>query len=350
MTINICKKIIIFLIFSILIIISDDSALVFGKDIEKIVYTEEYDSQETIDEELFGEESEYEEYDVYTEIDEEPENTNEMIVLAPPVENKYQPVLKATVEKIYSFRSIDSFNTIWDNSDNFRTLYRTVPSMMQTAPSIIHAAHYKFKPDDNTSVDWGHSALSSFDGLSVGFIEKLESDYDSGMKITTKIGKLNISSAIYDSLETNNPAGGMLISTNDFSLGEMKGKIRFGGGIYTNEYGNTNASKNSYGLFTQYKKGRFTLGAQIGKTQFSNENYGTSIYLYPKIRLTNSLTITSKIANHFEQNYNQEEIGLTYKPARNNPNDFSISINASLYNGEGTKNKQRLKLSTEFKL
>ena len=96
-------------------------------------------------------------------------------------------VLEATIEKSYSFRSVEAFNTIWDSSENFRTMYRTTPSMLQTAPSIIHAAHYRFKPDEDTSVYWGHAALSSFDGISVGFIGKLESDYDTGLKIQTKI-------------------------------------------------------------------------------------------------------------------------------------------------------------------
>ena len=159
--------------------------------LEKVTYSEDYDSQASVDEELFDEESEYEEYFVYTEVDDEPEDTTEMIILAPDnLGNKKVTTLHATVEKSYSFRAVEAFNTIWDSSDNFRTLYRTVPSMMQTAPSVIHAAHYRFIPDENTEVYWGHSALSSFDGVSVGFVGKLESDYDSGLKINTRIGKV----------------------------------------------------------------------------------------------------------------------------------------------------------------
>lgn len=343
-------KKILFACMLILFIISASVCNAEPEKIERVTYSEDYDSQESVDEELFGEESEYEEYVVYTEVEDE-EDTTEMIVLA-PVKNDKGPALRATIEKVYSFRSIEAFNTIWDNSDNFRTLYRTVPSMMQTAPSIIHAAHYKFNPDENTSVYWGHASLSSFDGVSVGFVGKLESDYDTGIKVNTKIGNLNFSAAIYDSLETNNPAGGMLVATDELSFAKIKGNFKFGGGFYTNEYGDTNASKNSAGLFAKYTYNRFSIGAQIGKTQYSSGNgsYGTSFYLYPTYKLTDSLYIKSKIASHIDQNYNQEEIGLTYKPAKNNPNEFSISLNASLFNGEGTKNKQRLKLSTEFKL
>lgn len=333
-------------------LISSQAISAENNKIERITYTEEYDSQETIDEELFGEESEYEEYDIYTEEEEEPDDTTEMIILAPVENYGKTPRLEATIEKIYSFRSIEAFNTIWDESNNFRTIYRTVPSMLQTAPSIIHAAHYRFNTDENTSIYWGHAALSSFDGISVGFVGKLESDYDSGLKINTKIGKMNVSAAIYDSLETNNPAGGVLISSEELSFGKMKGTIKVGGGIYTNEYGDESASKNSGGLFARYKRGKFSIGTQIGETQYSNSNgkYGTSLYLYPTYQITDSLYFKTKIAAHLTQNYNQEEIGVTYKPSKNNPNEFSLSINASLYNGEGTTNKQRLKLSTEFKL
>ncbi|MCR5260357.1 MAG: hypothetical protein K6C94_00795 [Candidatus Gastranaerophilales bacterium] len=320
--------------------------------LEKVIYSEDSEVQESVDEELFEEEKEYEEYDVYTEEDEQPEDTTEMIILAPQNNFNGKTVLRATIEKVYSFRSVEAFNTIWDNSANYRTLYRTVPSMLQTAPSIIHAAHYRFSPDENTSVYWGHAALSSFNGMSVGFVGKLESDYDSGIKVTTRMGKLNVAAAIYDSLETNNAAGGILISSDEIKFKKIKGSFKFGGGFYTNEYGDADAAKNSAGLFATYTRGRFSLGTQIGKTQYggSGGRYGTSFYLYPSFRLTDSLYFKSKIASHIDQNYNQEEIGLTYKPARNNPNEFSISLNASLYNGEGTRSKQRLKLSTEFKL
>ena len=111
-----------------------------------------------------------------------------MIILAPDDLTRQQKgiVLHASIEKSYSFRAVEAFNTIWDGSKNFRTSYMTLPSMMQTAPSVIHAAYYRYRPDINTSVYWGHAALSSFNGNSLGFVGKLESDYDSGLKIETK--------------------------------------------------------------------------------------------------------------------------------------------------------------------
>ncbi len=336
-------------------ILSGNISQAGDSSMEKVTYSENSDVQSSIDEELFEEESEYEEYDVYSEVeDNDNTDTTEMVVLAPTeqVKSNSSTTLHATVEKSYSFRSVEAYNTIWDNSQNFRTMIRTVPSMMQTAPSIIHAANYKFSPDEQTSVYWGHSALSSFNDVSVGFVGKLESSYDTGMKINTKLGRMNVSAAIYDSLETHNPSGGILVSTDELAFKGIKGRFTFGGGVYTNEAGNNSASTNAAGLFAKYKQGRFSLGVQAAQNQYakSNGSYGTSFYLYPEYQLSKSLYVKSKIAAHLDQNYNQEEIGITYKPYKNNPNEFSVSVGASMFNGEGTTTKQRLKLSTEFKL
>ena len=312
-------------------------------------------TQQSIDRELFDD-GEYEEYDVYTVEDdteeEEVEDTTEMIVLAPEnlPSRKSKKVLNATIEKSYSFRAVEAFNTIWDNSANFRTTFRTTPSLMQTAPSVIHAANYRLRPDENTAVYWGHASLSSQDDVSVGFIGRLESSYDSGMKIDIKLGNLNVSTGIYESLETHNPAGGVVFSTDYKNL--KKGAVKFGGGFYSNECFDNSSARNSGGLFAQYKQGNFSIGAQIGQTESSSKDgrYNTSLYITPQYKLSKSISITSKIASHVDENYTQEDIGITYKPFKNNPNEVSFSVNASIYNGEGTTNKQRLKFSTEFKL
>lgn len=324
-------------------------------DEDKIQYTiQDSENEDSIDSELFDN-TEYEEYDIYTIEDDDNEDTSEMIILAPENntnDKKSKTTLNATIEKSYSFRSIQAFNTIWDNSDNFRTTFRTTPSLMQTAPSVIHAANYKFRPDNQTSIYWGHASLSSQDDVSVGFVGKLESDYDSGMKINTKIGKLNVSTGIYESLETNNASGGIVISSDELKLAGLKGTLKLGGGFYANEYGDNTSSKNSTGIFARYKQGNFSIAAQIGETQYSDNNskFGTSIYINPQYQLTKTVSLTSKIASHLDQNYTQEEVGITYKPIKNNPNEVSFSVNATMYNGEGTTNKQRLKFSTEFKL
>lgn len=347
------KNLIILFIIPVFCVLSESTRNIAFADeyhMERIIYSEDYDSQATLDEELFDEESEYEEYDVYTELPED-EDTTEMIVLAPKSSNKQAPVLEAVIEKSYSFRSVEAFHTIWDNSDNFRTIYRTLPSMMQTAPSIIHSANYKFVTDEDTSVYWGHSSLSSFDDISVGFIGKLESSYDSGLKIRTKIGNMNISAGIYDSLETGNPSGGVIISSEELKTKYFKGTFKFGGGVYTNEYGES-SSANSGGLFAKYTQGKFILGVQAGKTQYADGrgSYGTSLYVNPSYQLTRSVSIKSKIASHLDRNYMEEELGVTYKPFKYNPNDFSVSLNTSLKNGVGTDNKQTFELKTEFKL
>lgn len=354
---NIITLIVLLIFFSCPISVQPAYADVSEQDSVTMINLEEeenLDFHESIDSELFDD-TEYEEYDIYTvEDDTEEEDTTEMIVLAPEnlSNKKSKKVLNATIEKSYSFRSVEAFNTIWDNSDNFRTTFRTTPSLMQTAPSVIHAANYRLRPDANTAIYWGHSSLSDQDDVSVGFVGRLESSYDSGMKIDTKLGNLNISTGIYESLETNNPAGGVVISSDYMNIKGLKGSIKFGGGFYSNECFDNTSSRNSSGLFAQYKQGKFKLGAQIGETENSDKEgrYDTSLYLIPEYQLSKSISLKSKISSHVSQNYMQQDIGITYKPYKNNPNEVSFSVNASLYNGEGTTNKQRVKFSTEFKL
>lgn len=309
--------------------------------------------QESIDNELFDE-TEYEEYDIYTVEEDEEEDTSEMIVLAPEnlPSKKSKKVLNATIEKSYSFRSVEAFNTIWDSSENFRTTFRTTPSLMQTAPSVIHAANYRLRPDANTAIYWGHSSLSDQDDVSVGFVGRLESSYDSGMKIDTRLGNVTVSTGIYESLETNNPAGGVVVSSDYMNIKGLKGSVKFGGGFYSNECFDNTTSRNSGGLFAQYKQGNFKLGLQMGETENSDKagSYDTSFYLIPEYQLSKSVSLKTKLSSHVDQNYMQQDIGITYKPFKNNPNEVSFSVNASLYNGEGTTNKQRVKFSTEFKL
>lgn len=321
--------------------------------IEKVIYSEDYEEQRTVDEELFTGSEEYEEYEEYVVYTDNDTIEEENAIVLEPSNNQTSKPLKAVVEKNYTHNTIEAYNTYWDNSDNFRTLYLSNPSMMlKMVPSVIHAAQYKFQTDENTTVHWGHAALSSQDGISVGFVGKLESDYDSGLKINTKLGKVNVSSAIYESLETHNPSGGVVISTDEIAFKNIKGTFRFGGGFYSNQNTDEKDSIQARGLFSKYNLGRFTLGAQIGENQYnkSQGKYGTSLYLYPELQLTQSLSLTSKFASHFDQKYSQKVIGLTYKPFKNNPNDFSLNVKATLYEGEGTKDKQRFELSTKFRL
>ena len=55
------------LILSIISVVNSPEAKSSDNTMEKVIYTQEYRHQESVDEELFDEESEYEEYDVDAE-------------------------------------------------------------------------------------------------------------------------------------------------------------------------------------------------------------------------------------------------------------------------------------------
>lgn len=322
---------------------------------ERIDYIEEFDEQISVDEELFEKDiystEDYDDYNIFTyEENDEEEQKNEIVLAPTQITNiGKRTTLKTGIERNYTVNRIQAFNTIWDDSENFKTTLRTNPSLMDTVPSLIQESHFRFHIDENTTTDWGHIALSSHNNLTLGFIDNLESSYDNGIKITTKSNRLNFSGAIYESQETHNPSGGLVLSTNELST--KAGSFIFGSGIYATDYINHH-SKNTVGLFTKYNYNRFSLGLQIAQNKYfdKGDKYGTSCYIYPEYKINKSLTLSGGFTGNLGENYLKEEIGLTYKPFFNNPNDFSVSLKAIVYNGQGITNKQKIKIKTEFKL
>ena len=323
---------------------------------DRIDYSSDLEEQITVDEELFTKDmyssKDYDEYVVYTFEENEDENNENAIVLDKNNISYHSPVtIKTRIVKSYTVYRVEAFNTFWDDSKNFRTILYTTPSILDTVPSIIQESHYRFNINEYSRIDWGHAALSSHNGMTIGFIDKMENSYDSGLKFTSKFGNINFSSAIYESLETHNPSGGILFSTDELKFKSHKGSLILGGGVYATDYINDNP-KNAGGIFSKYNYGRFSIGMQIAQNSYSDRKnkYGTACYLYPSFKINDSLTLIAGLAGFFDENYAREEIGIVYKPVLNNPNEFSISLKATFYNGEGITNKQRIKLKTEFKL
>lgn len=343
-------KIFVFLIFSCY-------QTVFANEfsMERIDYTENYNEQISLDEELFEKDiyssSDYDDYNVFTYNETENSENEICLIVSPKKESKPSTVLKATVEKIYKPESITAFNTFWDNSPNFRTVFNTGGYMRNSVASVIQDSYYRFDAGDNTKIDWGHTALSSHNDINVGFIDRLESDYDSGMKFSSDSGNINFSGALYQSLETQNASGGIVFSTNNLILKNNYGSVVFGGGIYGRDYTDGHPI-NTAGLFTKFSRKNFSLGLQFSGNSYYDrgEKFGTGLFFYPEYKISRSLTLSGGISGFFGENYSKEEFGIKYKPFNNNPNDFSVSLKTIFYNGEGIKNKQRIKINTEFKI
>ena len=344
---NILKICIVIITFGCTAVFADEFSM------ERVNYTEDYDEQISLDEELFETDiyssDDYDNYNVYTyEDDEETENAI-CLTVTPQKEIKKTTVLKATIEKIYKPENVVAYNTYWDYSANYRTILQTNQYMQNPVSSVIQDSYFRFNTGNNTRIDWGRTALSSHNDITLGFISKLEGDYDSGMKFSANAGLINFSGAIFQSPETQNASGGVVFSTNNLKI--KNSSVVFGGGIYGTEYINRQAN-NTAGLFTKFSHEKFSLGLQFaGNNYFDrDEKFGTGLFLYPEYKINNSLTFSGGLAGFFGENYNKEEFGIKYKPQRNNPNDFSISLKTIFYNGEGIRNKQRIKINTEFKI
>ena len=345
-------------ILLIILVLFFSSNTVFSTEtshaMDRIDYMTDFDGQKSVEQELF-EKDEYSDDEYYNHtlysLQKNEDFENAILLEKNDVKNKKRVVLKTGIEKSYKINRIESFNTIWDDSRNFRTTIYSTPSLMDTLPSLMQESHFRFNADETTQIDWGHTSLSSHDNMTVGFIDNMENIHDNGMRISSKLGNINISGAIFDSIQSQNPSGGLVFSTREFKTKYHKGSFVFGGGVYASDYANEN-SKNSAGIFTKYKYGRFSLGIQIAQSKSSakNSQYETECYLYPSFKINNSLTLTGGISSHIYEQSAKEEIGITYKPFINNKNDFSISLKAVFYNGRGVESKQKIKIKTEFKL
>ena len=104
------------------------------------------------------------------------------------------------------------------------------------------------------------------------------------------------------------------------------------------------------GLFGAYTFKRLTLNAQVADNKYTGAtDYGTSVYFVPQLQLTDSIFVKTRIVRNLSQNTNQDELVLTFKP-KNNKNNFEFEINASNHYNQNFNVKQRIKLSTSFKI
>ena len=104
------------------------------------------------------------------------------------------------------------------------------------------------------------------------------------------------------------------------------------------------------GAFAEYTFKRLKLNAQLGKSKYSNAvEYDTSLYFVPELQLTDSISVKTRFIRNVTQNSMQDELALTYKP-KNNSRNFEFEVNASNQYTETATIKQRIKLSTSFRI
>ena len=340
---------------TVLIFIFSVNSAISSEDsysMERIDYTSDYNEQISVDKELFeaNSDEQYDDYVVYSYEDKSQEDEENTIFLDKNTINSRpgKTVLKARIEKAYTVNQAESSNTLWDNSKNFKTILNTNPDVLKTLPSIFLESSYKYNLDEKSKIEWGQTYLSSHNGITAGFIDNIESSYDSGIKLSSKSGKLNISAGIYEATHTHDTSAGLVFSTEEFKIKSHKGSFIIGGGVYSADY-TDGESLTAAGVFTKYNYERFSLGVQIANKNENRNKNNAACYIYPSLKINNSLTLTGCLACYLDGQYAREEIGLVYKPSKYQ-NDLSLSLRLAFYNGDGTVNKQRIKIMSEFKI
>ncbi len=270
--------------------------------------------------------------------------TNDLSAV-PPISDK---VFILGVEKSNEFSQLRNENMLWHNSRNFRNVYFQDSKNQAPMPIVMNSSSVSNMIDDNTRVYLGQSLLGSLNDITIGFIRSNETTYNTGAKVENKGRYLNFSAGVYDSTLNHNLSGGIAMVSNPVKIPHVKGSFLFGGGYYANEISADN--KKTGGLFGEYQINRLKLNVQAAKSKYTNvDDLETSFYFTPEFQLTESLSIKTRIVKNISQDTNQDEIGLSYKPRRNNPRDFEFEINAANSYAESSLTKQRVRFSAKFK-
>ncbi len=252
-------------------------------------------------------------------------------------------------EKNYRPQMVEAVNMFWDNSKNFINSYYQDSRNMSPMPVLINSSYISTSVNNYTKAYVGQSSLSSFDDTPVYFVRSNETTFNTGFKIVTRSEKFNFSAGTYNSTLNNLLSGGAVISTNPLNLNGIKGSFVLGGGYYTNELENDN--KNTGGLFGEYKYKRLKLNLQASESKYTNSSsLETGLYFTPEIQLTDSLSLKTRFIKNITQDTNQDEIGFSYKPLKNNSRNFEFEVNAANTYSPDSTTKQRLRFNASFKI
>ena len=245
-------------------------------------------------------------------------------------------------------QNIKNENIIWDGSKSFSQAFFSDSRHMAPIPGVVNSQELTAEVSPGITASIGQSFLNDAIGTSVLFVRTNESTYNTGSVISYKGDKLNLAVGSFNSSYNHAASGGAILSTNEYNLPKSTGSLSFGGAYFSNEA--QEDYKTTGGLFGEYKFKRLKLNAQIGQSKYSGSNYmDTSLYLIPEFRISNSLYLKTRFIRNVTQNTMQDELVLTYKPVKSKHN-LEIELNASNQYSDTTTIKQRLKLSTKFRI
>ncbi|MCD7780765.1 MAG: hypothetical protein LUH05_08865 [Candidatus Gastranaerophilales bacterium] len=245
-------------------------------------------------------------------------------------------------------QGIKNENMIWDTSKSFSQSILSNSRHLAPIPSIVNSSKIGSKISPSLSASMGQTSLYDANGPSVLFVRANESTYNTGSVISYKGNALNLSVGSFSSSYNHAASGGAVLSSNSINLPFKTGSIVVGGAYFANEA--QDYDKSTGGGFIEYSYKRLKLNAQVGQSKYSNStDYDTSLYLIPEFKISDSLYLKTRLIRNVTQDTMQDELALTYKP-KNNKNNFEFEINASNQYTQNSTIKQRIKLSTSFRI
>ena len=243
---------------------------------------------------------------------------------------------------------IKNENMIWDSSKSFSQPFLNDSRHMAPIPAVINSSKISAFVSPSVSASLGQTHLYDANGPSVLFVRANESTYNTGSVISYKGDFLNLSAGSFSSSYNHAASGGAILSSNSIKLPHNAGSFVIGGAYFADE--SQENDKTTGGGFVEYTFKRLKLNAQVGQSKYSNSNdYDTSLYLIPELRISDSLYLKTRFIRDVSQDTMQDEFVLTYKPVKSKRN-LEIELNATNRYTNDSTIKQRLKLSTSFKI
>lgn len=244
--------------------------------------------------------------------------------------------------------AIKNENMIWDSSKAFSYAFFTDSRHMAPIPSVINAQSITAKVSPVISSSFGQTYLYDANGPSVLFVRANESTYNTGSVISYNGDSLNLSVGSFSSSYNHAASGGAILSTNSLILPKNAGSFVLGGAYFANEAQDDN--KMTGGGFIEYTFKRLKLNAQVSQSKYANSpDYFTSFYFIPEFKISDSIYLKTRFIRNITQDTMQDELALTYKPKKNK-NNLEFEINASNQYTQNSNIKQRIKLSTSFRI
>ncbi len=256
--------------------------------------------------------------------------------------------LKVNEDKYLIEQNIQTENMIWDGSQNFYNAYFGNPRHMAPIPSVVNSSTVTAKVSNNLSATIGQKFLYDANGPDVLFVRANESTYNTGNVISYKDDVFTLSVASFSSSYNNAASGGAILSSNSLVLPKNAGSFILGGAYFANEFDDN--SKSTGGIFGEYKYKRLKLNAQFAESKYTNSPvYFSSVYFVPELQVSKSLFLKTRLIRNITQESMQDEVILSYKPIKSKRN-LEIEINASNHYTENSVIKQRIRLTTSFRI